>query len=46
MAGSSMVVVFVAVAMVLSAKRQLLSVRMARDVRQQLESVSVRELYI
>jgi hypothetical protein len=34
-----MVVVFVAVAILLSAKKQLLSVMMVRDVRHQLDSV-------
>ena len=39
MAGSSMVVVFVAVAVLLLAREQLLSVRMVRDVRHLLDSV-------
>ncbi len=34
-----MVVVFVAVAILLSAKKQLLSVAMVRDIRHQLDSV-------
>ncbi len=40
MAGSNMVVVFVAVAVLLSARKQLLSLRMVRDIRQQLDSVN------
>ena len=39
LAGSSMVAVFVAVAILLSAKKQLLSLTMVRDVRHQLDAV-------
>ena len=45
LAGSSMIVVFLAVAILLSAKKQLLSVRMARDVRLQLDSVRLFKFY-
>ena len=40
-----MIVVFLAVAILLSAKKQLLSVRMARDVRLQLDSVRLFKFY-
>ena len=40
MAGSSVVVVFVAVAILLSARKQLFSLRMMWDIRQHLDSVS------
>lgn len=43
MAGSSMVVVFLAVAILLSTKRQLLCVRMVRDIRLILESVRLHD---
>ena len=44
MAGSSMVVVFVAVAILLSAKRKLLCVRVVRDIRLLLESVRIHDI--
>ena len=46
MAGSSMIVVFVAVAILLSAKKQLLSVKMVWDIRHQLDSVSATCSYV
>ena len=39
LAGSSMVAVFVAVAILLSVKKQLLSLTMVRDIRHQLDTV-------